>query len=149
MKKTSNLIIPQGYWASIRRQPDRTYQVEFPDWSHCIIFGDSLKEAVANAGEALSGVMEVALDKGITIPFPSQHRGRGWHLIHPDLDVMIPWLIYLRRRQKGLTQSQVAKAMGVTQQTYRTFERVGKSNPRLSTVAKLAKVLEFELLPAA
>lgn len=45
------------------------------------------------------------------------------------------------RGQRGLSQAQLAKAIGVSQPRIAEIER-GEANPRLSTIAKLAKALD-------
>jgi len=46
---------------------------------------------------------------------------------------------------RGLTQAQVADALGMSQQAYRNFERPGKSNPTLRRLQRLSEVLGLEL----
>jgi DNA-binding XRE family transcriptional regulator len=51
----------------------------------------------------------------------------------------------LVRASLSLTQAEVAGRLGITQQAYAKLEKVG-SNPRLSVVNNLEKVLQKELL---
>jgi len=60
---------------------------------------------------------------------------RAKALAHSDLGMRIE-LIEIRRRS-GLSQKDVAKALGVTQQAVSAFERL-ESDPRLSTVRQYA-----------
>jgi len=73
------------------------------------------------------------------------HHGRTYHRVEPEMDVTIPLLILWTRKKKGLTQDQMAKALGVSQQAYRKLEIPGKSNPRLKTLSRLCGTLGLEL----
>jgi transcriptional regulator with XRE-family HTH domain len=48
------------------------------------------------------------------------------------------------RDQRGLSQAQLAKMIGVSQPRIAEIER-GEANPRLSTIAKLAKALDVSV----
>ena len=48
------------------------------------------------------------------------------------------------RKKKGFTQSQIAREIGVTQQTYSKWE-TGKSNPTIDKIQKISKVLEIPI----
>jgi len=48
--------------------------------------------------------------------------------------------VYALRRERGLTQAQLAEAVGVHQPRIAEIER-GDANPRLDTLAKLARAL--------
>ena len=76
---------------------------------------------------------------------------RNYHLVEPDLDVTLPLLILWARKRRGLTQLQMARSLGVTQQAYRKLEIPGKSNPRLKTLSRLFDTLglTLELRPVA
>ncbi|MHA3225457.1 helix-turn-helix transcriptional regulator [Globicatella sulfidifaciens] len=50
----------------------------------------------------------------------------------------------LFRIKKNLTQSALAKKIGVTQQTYSKWE-TGKNNPNSENIQKIAKVLEVPI----
>lgn len=50
---------------------DNSYWSEFPDLDGCFSSGDTLEEIIANSQEALAGHTEVLLEKGISLPVPS------------------------------------------------------------------------------
>jgi len=139
------------YAASVRNQDGGGYLVEFPDLPGCLTEGDTLEDALGNAAEALSGWLFVAIKTNQHVPVPTVRRGRNYHLVEPDLDVTLPLLILWARKSKGLTQLQMARSLGVTQQAYRKFEIPGKSNPRLKTLSRVfsALGLTLELRPMA
>ncbi len=62
--------------------------------------------------------------------------------VQPDhLSRVIGGNIKRRRAEKGLTQTGLADAVGLTQ-SYISDLEAGKRNPRASTIAKIAEVLE-------
>lgn len=52
--------------------------------------------------------------------------------------------LYLRRRDLGLTQADIAEAIGVTQATVSEFES-GRTDPRLSTLVRYAAAVKATL----
>jgi antitoxin HicB len=134
-----------GYYARVRKQGGGGYLVEFPDLQGCLTEGKTIQAALDHAREALSGWLFVAIRKGDEVPLSRVRRGRGYHLIVPDLDVAIPLAILSARKRRGFTQEQVADALGISQQAYRKFELPGKSNPTLKSLQRLSQVLGLEL----
>ncbi len=132
-----------GYYARITKQRGG-YLVEFPDLPGCLTEDKTIREALDHGCEALSGWLFVAIRKG-EIPPGRVRRGRGYHLIVPDVDVAIPLAILSARKRRGLTQAQVADTLGMSQQAYRKFEVPGKSNPTLRSLRRLSEVLGLEL----
>lgn len=56
------------YIAFIHKEPDSCYGVSFPDLPGCISAGDTLDDAVANAGQALSGHVRMMDMAGDIVP---------------------------------------------------------------------------------
>ncbi len=137
-------IGPSGYYARITKQRGG-YLVAFPDLPGCLTEGTTIREALDQGREALSGWLFVAIRKGDEIPRGRVRRARGYHLIVPDVDVAIPLAILSARKRRGLTQAQVAETLGMSQQAYRKFEMPGKSNPTLRSLQRLSEVLGLEL----
>ena len=52
------------------------------------------------------------------------------------------WLVTIRK-DKGLSQAAVADRVGISTPSYCTIE-TGKTNPRVYTAQKIARVLEFK-----
>ena len=57
---------------------------------------------------------------------------------------MSPEILLKQRTRKGLSQEEVAKAIGVSQKSYSNYEN-GTRNPKIDKIVKLAKLLEIEL----
>lgn len=55
---------------------------------------------------------------------------------------MRTWLIKMRE-QHGLSQAQVAKAVGISQPTYWEYEK-GKSTPKPERAKQIARLLGFD-----
>ncbi len=129
------------FFARFVRQPDRGYVVDFPDLAGCLTEGENIEKATVAAKEALSGWLYVALKHGDEIPPPRVFNGRSYRPILPDLDVSIALTILWARRRRALTQAQVARALGISQQAYRKYEVPGQSNPTIGALARIAEVL--------
>lgn len=143
-----------SYSAHVTKQGDDGYFVEFFELPGCLTEGATLDEALVNAKEALSGWLYVAIKHGDDIPEPKACSGRNYFEIEPDVDVLIPLTILLVRKRRGLTQTNLANELGISQQAYRKLEIPGKSNPSIKTLARLLAVLGLKLeiapqLPAA
>jgi predicted RNase H-like HicB family nuclease len=59
-----------GYIALVHKDEGTSYGVSFPDVPGCISAGDTLEEALANAGEALATHLALMRDDGDTIAAP-------------------------------------------------------------------------------
>jgi predicted RNase H-like HicB family nuclease len=59
-----------GYIALVHKDAGTSYSVSFPDVPGCISAGDTLEEALINAGEALAAHLALMRDDGDTIPAP-------------------------------------------------------------------------------
>jgi antitoxin HicB len=134
------------YPAKIKYQSsDKSYLVEFPDLTGCLTEGASKDEAIHNAREALTGYLASIFERNLKIPEPSKMTGKNIHMIEPEPEVAVPVFLRKQRESRKLTQSDVAKVLGISYQTYQRLEKPGKSNPTLKTLEKLAKVFGKEL----
>lgn len=91
------------YVAIVEEEPGRAIGVWFPDLPGCVSAGDTLDEAMLNAGEALAMWAEAMLENGRAIPAPrSLTELRGDAEIGPDLNrymvALIPFPGSLRSR---------------------------------------------------
>src|SRR3989338_3840340 len=97
-----------SYFAKITRQKDGGFLVEFPDLLGCLTEGNSLKDALSNAQEALNGWLAARCDRYLNIPNPSKKKWRNCYPI--GIDLQLEFVIRLRkiRKKKGLSQEHVA-----------------------------------------
>lgn len=59
-----------GYVALIHKDAGTSYGVSFPDFPGCISAGDTLREALMNAAQALAGHIDLMRGDGDRIPAP-------------------------------------------------------------------------------
>jgi antitoxin HicB len=124
---------------------DGSYMVEFPDLPGCLTEGETLEDAKVNAREALTGYLASVFEREYRIPDPTKINGRNIYMIVPEPEVSIPVILRKLRLRKKLTQSDIAKVLGISYQAYQRLEKPGKSNPTLKTLERLAKVFEKDL----
>ena len=60
-----------AYLATVHKDPDSDYGVQFYDFPGCITAGETIEEAKTMAEEALTGHIQFMLDDGDEIPSPS------------------------------------------------------------------------------
>ena len=125
---------------------DGVYNVSFPDLPGCFTFGQTLEEATANAIEALGAYLESIDSRRLKVPDPSEANGADVYLIEPDTNVGFAIWLKKQREARGLSQSDIAKQLGIAYQTYQRIENPTKSNPTLKTILKLARVFEHRLV---
>jgi antitoxin HicB len=126
------------YAAKITKQ-EGSWIVEFPDKPNINTYGESLKEALAMAEEALNGAIESELSQGFPlVEARTEVKGTGMHAIAIDPQLEVSYRLFEARR--GLTQGKVAKAAGITQQAYQKLESP-RANPTVRTLSKVAKAI--------
>lgn len=126
-------------------ETDNSYIVEFPDLPGCLTEGSNLEEAKINAKEALTAYLASIFERNLKIPEPSKLKRRNIYQIEPERKVSIPIFLKIQRDTKKLSQSDIAKVLGISYQAYQRLEKPGKSNPTLKTLERLAKVFGQEL----
>ncbi len=60
----------RGYVALIHKDAGTSFGVSFPDFPGCISAGDTMREALINAAEALAGHIDLMHADGDRIPVP-------------------------------------------------------------------------------
>ncbi|HEY3356505.1 MAG TPA: type II toxin-antitoxin system HicB family antitoxin [Polyangia bacterium] len=134
------------YTAYVSRE-GRQWLAEFPDCPGCQTFTDSADALPAAAKEALEGWLEAHLVHGEAPPQPKTHRRApaGHKLARARIDPALAVVLQIRwaRATAGLTQAELARRAGVTQQQVAKFERPG--NPTVGTIEKLARALGVTL----
>ncbi|UQA56324.1 type II toxin-antitoxin system HicB family antitoxin [Polyangium aurulentum] len=140
------------YLATITKEGD-SLLAEFPDAPGCQTFARTEAELREAAREALEGWLEAHLIDGEAPPRPKRRRATAGHWL-VDVDPALSVALQLRwaRQDAGLTQTELARRVGVSQQQIGKLERNG-TNPSLVTLEKLARALgarlEVKLLEAA
>jgi antitoxin HicB len=109
-------------------------------------YGDSLEHAKEMAAEALTGLLETLMDEGREIEVPTLPKGKHWYAIEPAPSVAFALWLRRRRKESGLTLSEVADRLGVKYQVYQKLENPETANPTLKTLKRLEKVFGEELV---
>lgn len=125
------------YHAKVHEDADGYWLAEFPDCAGCQTFGETKAEAIAMAADALDGWLEVSLEHGDVPPKPKYTRGVGIR-VAPGLSAAIA--LRWARARFGVTQAQLAKQAGVSQQQVAKLEQPG-ANPTVETLQKVAEAL--------
>ncbi|TXH41009.1 MAG: type II toxin-antitoxin system HicB family antitoxin [Desulfurellales bacterium] len=126
------------YVAKVSREGSQ-WLVEFPDCPGCATYGNSKAEAQAMAKEALDLWLESELAHGAVPPRPAYDSAKGWRI---TVEITLAMAIQLRwlREDRNLTQGQLAKMAGVSQQQIAKLERPG-GNPTVKTLDAVGKAL--------
>jgi antitoxin HicB len=133
------------YWAKIKKQSDGNYLVEFPELPGCFTEGKSLEEAKEYAKEALDGWLTASCDRHNNIPTPKKRSGRNFYGIDVNIKVAFAVKLRLLRKKKRLTQAEVAKRLGISQQAYAKLEIPDTANPSLTTIQNICEALKVDL----
>jgi len=135
------------YTAYLTRE-GRRWLAEFPDAPGCQTFADSRRDLESAAEEALEGWLEAHLIDGQVPPVAKKRRlaPAGRRLLRVPVDSQLAVAVRLRwaRARLGMTQAELAKRAGVSQQQVAKLERPG-SNPTVETLDRLAKALGAKL----
>ncbi len=132
------------FYAKITKEAD-VYNVDFPELKGCFTESSSLEQALLYAEEALNGWIAARCDHNLDIPEPKQRRACYYYPIEVDLRIAFSVMLRRARAERGLSQAQVAKRLGISQQAYAKLETPQKANPSLSTIQKISKALDVEL----
>lgn len=140
-----------GYWAILYRDPeDRTLVVEFPDHPTVLTYGNDREHAIEMAKEALNAALESDYDRHVPLPKPSgkpkAKKGQEAVFIALDPEVRTAFLVRGWREESGLSQSQMAKRMGISTQAYQRMERPGRSNLTVATLDRIAQAIGKHLV---
>jgi predicted RNase H-like HicB family nuclease/transcriptional regulator with XRE-family HTH domain len=126
------------YFAKIIKDDNDTWYVEFPDCEGCFSVGDTKEEAAANAVDALEGWLEAHLANGRVPTRPSRKTGTPIRVsLHLSMVLQLRWM----RDEAGLTQGQLAKVAGISQQQVAKLENPD-GNPTLSSVESVFEAMK-------
>ncbi len=133
------------YYCNLMPDPDSGgFVVTFPDIPGVVTEGDTKDEALFNAWEALNGVLESIVSRGMPLPEGKADRDEGLLPINVEPHIVTAW--ELRKLRGSLPQSEIAKRLGLTYQAYQRLENPIKGNPTIKTLEKVAKVFGKRLV---
>jgi antitoxin HicB len=127
------------YNCTIEKEGDMLI-AQFPDMPNIQTFGNTREETLAMAQEALEGCLESDISRGIPIPPPSFTGG------YP-VSVASHIVLSLRLRELRGEQSQtdIARRLGLSYQSYQRLENPRKANPTIKTLERIARAYGREL----
>jgi antitoxin HicB len=134
------------YPVRVHKVEEGGYRAEFPDLPGCVTEGDTLKETLDNAQEALSGWIASRFERNYEVPTASSARGKNVHLVEPFPEVGVPLVLRKIRTEIGLTQKEVARKLDITYQTYQMWENPASANPTIKQLAKVANAVGRKLV---
>ena len=131
------------YWARLTHE-GRHLLAEFPDCPGCQTFARANEDIATEAAEALIGWLESHLAHGEAPPKPvARARGRGL-LVPVPATLAVRLQLRWARQERGLSQAEFGKRLGVTRQQVNLFEAKG-ANPRLTSLERIAASLGLEV----
>ncbi|MGQ0648245.1 MAG: helix-turn-helix domain-containing protein [Gemmatimonadaceae bacterium] len=138
------------YWAKVTEEGEH-WLAEFPEAPGCQTFAESEAELPETAREALEGWLETQLQTRQVPPRPREHRGGGWLPIRIDARLAAKVGLRQARDAAGVTQSELARRIGVSQQSIAKLEDPDR-NVELDTIVRAARALgyalELDVVPA-
>lgn len=129
------------YPALVRKEEGEMLGLEFPDLENVFTVGKSWEELVINAEDALALHLGVLFDEGHEIPEPSRLVGENIVYVDVPPHVALPIMLRKLRREKGLSQTDVARRIHRSYQTYQRFENVKNFNARMKTLEEVARAM--------
>jgi antitoxin HicB len=116
------------------------FLARFPDMPNIQTFGDTHEEALAMAREALEGCLESDISRGLPVPLPAYKEG------YPvPVASHIALSLRLRELRGDQSQTDAARKLGLSYQSYRRLENPRKANPTVKTLERIARVYGREL----
>jgi DNA-binding XRE family transcriptional regulator/predicted RNase H-like HicB family nuclease len=118
---------------------------EFPGCPGCQTFAEEGQDIAHEAQEALEGWLEAHLMDGEAPSRPpaSTPRGKSVLMVPVSPQLAVRLLVRWARQDANLTQAEVAKRAGVSQQAIAKLEQRA-SNPTLGTLSKVAEALSAQ-----
>ena len=126
-------------YTAIIKKSEGTYLVGFPDFPHIHTYGENIKEALNNAREALNGCLESDFERGFRLPKPGKKAYKNGHAIEVAPHIFLAY--QLRKIRNGLSQSEIARNLGISYQAYQKLENPRKCNPTIQTLERISEVL--------
>jgi antitoxin HicB len=127
------------YYCEVEKKGDR-YIVCFPDMPNVKTCGDTQEEALFMAEDALNAVLESEIEHGLAVRSPVYKNG---YPIPVSNNIFLS--MQLRQLRGSLSQTDIAKKLGMTYQSYQRLENPRKANPTIKTLEKIARVYGRQL----
>jgi antitoxin HicB len=96
----------------------RGFHVRFPDLPEALTGGDDFVNTLEQAADCLAEAIAGRIRRGDAVPLPSKPK-RGMHLISVPLQLALKLSLYLAIRHSGLSKTDVARRLGVSETVVR------------------------------
>jgi antitoxin HicB len=127
------------YNCTIEQEGDM-FIAQFPDMPNIQTYGNTHEEALAMAQEALEGCLESDISHGLPIPPPTYKEGYSVPVANH-----IALSLRLRELRGEQSQTDIARKLGLSYQSYQRLENPRKANPTVKTLERIARVYGREL----
>ncbi|MDR0669768.1 MAG: type II toxin-antitoxin system HicB family antitoxin [Treponema sp.] len=127
------------YYCTIETEGDE-YIAQFPDMTNIVTCGFSHEEALAMAKEALDGCLEADISRGNVISPPVCRDGYPV-TVAPHIALSLR----LRELRGEQSQTDIARKLGLSYQSYQRLENPRKANPTVKTLERIAHAYGREL----
>lgn len=131
-------------YTAIIKKSNGTYLVEFPDIPNINTYGSTIQEAINNAKEALNGCLESDFERGFTLPKQSKQKHQNTYPIEVEPHISLAY--QLRKIRNGMSQSEIAKKLGISYQAYQKLENPRKCNPTIKTLERISEIFGKNLV---
>ena len=127
-----------------RRKPQPTPKLPFPNnrgkaYARISLFLFPVVQ-VPLVTSAFAGVLESEFERGFKLPPAGDFSSkRGYHAVPVQPHIEIAYA--LRALRNGHSQSEIARRLGISYQSYQKLENPRKCNPTVKTLEKIGAVL--------
>ena len=130
------------YPAIVRKQKPCGYFVRFPDIKEAVTQGETVEEALFNAGEVLTLALDHRLGRDREVPLPSVPPTRAY-LVAPDAKTQAAILVRLSRGDRSV--ADLARALGTSWPAVARLEDP-RHSPTLRNLERTAAALGQRLI---
>ena len=131
------------YPALIEPQESSGYLVTFPDIEEAFTEGQTIDEALFNAAEVLSAILEYKIENNETIKDPSALEGENIYFVAPEVAIQSTLLVNKARGEKSM--AELARALNTSWPSVQRLENP-KHSPTLKLLDKAAAALGKKLV---
>lgn len=114
-----------------------SFLVSFIDFENINTYGESMKDALKNAEDALNGCLESDFERNFDVPNPSNISNKNIHQIPVASNIAVA--ILLRKMRAKKSQIEIANMLGIKYQSYQKLENPHRCNPTVKTLDKIAR----------
>ena len=106
------------YPVTLTADEDGGYVVTCRDVPEAITQGETIEEAIGEAGGALEAAIEMRMEDGMDIPLPTA-RKRGEHLASLPINTAMKAALYITMREQNVSKSDLARRLGLDEKEAR------------------------------